>query len=192
MTTLISFYTNDWKYPIFAEELAFDCKNLEIPYIIEELPSTGSYLKNTCMKPKFILDKLLQLKSPVLWVDCDGCVLGRPIFSNIFDFAAKKRPLEHTRQWHVGTLWFNYTEASINYLKKWIENTGNISDDSSMERTWREIGHTVNAYDLPKEYFVILKRGEKPYGVICHRISDGIVKKREMPIALKKAKEGLL
>lgn len=191
MTTLISFFTDDWKYPQYAESLKKDCQNLKIPCAIEELPSTGSYLKNTCLKPQFILDKLKQLKSPVLWVDCDGSVLGAPIFSSSFDFAAKKMAVERKRTWHVGTMWFNYTPAMINFIEKWIENTGQISDESALEKTWQDLGHTISATDVPSDYFVILRRGQRPHGTICHRISSGESKKKELPIALKRNKQGL-
>lgn len=190
MTVLISFYTEDWLYPYYAMSLKKDCEDLKIPHIIEKLPTTGSYLKNTCMKPQFILDKLKELKKPVLWVDCDGSVLRPPIFSTNFDFAAKRKAKSSGRTWHVGTMWFNYTPAMIKFIEEWIKNTGGISDESSLEKTWKDIGSSITTMDVPKDYFVILKKGQKPHGTICHRISDGPSKRKELPVALLKNKRG--
>lgn len=194
MFTVISFYTNDWEYPNHARNLKDDCVRLGLESCIEELESTGSYLKNTCLKPRFIRDKLLKLKSPVLWVDCDGTILKRPdFFSGLqFDMAAKRMSPGRKRTWHVGTLWVNYTPAMLGFLERWIDNTGAISDESALEKTWRQ--HTIKVIDIPPQYFRIMKRGEQLKGdeVIIHRISDGPAKRRELPRAIKKAKAGIL
>lgn len=194
MFTVISFYTQDWKYPQFARRLIHDCHCLDIPHRIEERLSTGSYLRNTCMKPKFIWEKLIELKSPILWIDCDGSLCERPTFFDGLDcdMAAKRMPPARVRTWHVGTLWLNYTPAVMSFMERWMKNTGAISDESALEKTWRE--QPINVVDIPPEYFVILQRGKlpRPGDVICHRISEGDAKKRELPGAIKKGKSGIL
>lgn len=193
MTTLISFYTKDWEYPQHAKRLAAECEQVGIPHVIEELPSTGSYLKNTCMKPQFILDKLNELKSPVLWVDVDASIYKQfthPIDG--VDFAAKKMAEHRKRTWHVGTMWFDYNPAVLSFIEAWILNTGGLSDESSLEKTWKELGHMITATDLPEEYFHIEKRGLNTprNAVIMHRISSGLSKLKEMPIAAARRKRG--
>lgn len=196
MTTLISFYTKDWQYPQHAKRLAAECDALGMPCVIEELPSTGSYLKNTCLKPQFILDKLRELKSPVLWVDVDASLLWFPDTSYYkcfnYDFAARRMSPERNRTWHVGTMWFNYTPVMIEFLERWIENTGNLSDESALEKTWQQFGATIDVVDLPPEYFYIEQRGKRPPTgtVIMHRISSSDMKRREMPIAKQKRDRG--
>lgn len=193
MTTLISFYTNDWKYPQHAKRLAVECENIGLYYVIEELPSTNSYLKNTCLKPQFILDKLLELKSSVLWVDVDGSVLKKPHMTYFADFAACPMNPDRKRTWHVGTMWFNYTPAMITFIKEWIRNTGNLSDESALEKTWQKHGYRLSTVELSKEYFQIEQRGKQPPSdtIIMHRISNGDVKRSEMPIARRKREEGV-
>lgn len=194
MLTVISFYTNDWKYPQFAKKLIHNCEMLDIPHQIEERRSTGSYLRNTCMKPRFIWEKLSEVKSPVLWIDCDGSLCAMPtfFFGLDCDMAAKRMAPTRTRTWHVGTLWVNYTPAAMEFMRRWVDNTGAISDESALERTWRE--QPINAVDIPPEYFRILqpRKFPRPGDVICHRISDGEVKRRELPGAIKKGKAGIL
>ena len=196
MTTLISFYTRDWQYPKHAERLKRECETVVMPYVIEELPSTGSYLKNTCLKPQFILDKIQELKSPVLWVDVDASLLWFPDTSYYksfnYDFAAKKMPSERNRTWHVGTMWFNYTPNAIEFLEQWVKQTGNLSDESALEKTWQEFSHLLQAADLPSSYFRIMRKGKKLPSdtVIAHRISDSSMKHREMSIAKEKREKG--
>lgn len=188
---VISFYTKDWRYPKFAKMLEADCKRLNLTYTIEELKSTGSYLKNTCLKPKFILDKLKEFKEPVLWVDVDGSIVKEPTFFYDIDadFAAKLMPETAKRTWHVGTMWFNYNDDVLNFIERWIDNTGNISDESSLEKTWQE--SPIKGIDIPKDYFRIIRFSERPQGVICHRISNGISKRQELAGAIQRAKDGL-
>lgn len=193
MTTLISFYTKDWKYPQHAERLKRECESFGIPYRIDELKSTGSYLRNTCLKPKFILDCLKQLESPVLWVDVDASLLNRPLCYIKADFAARPMSPERDRTWHVGTMWFNYTPAMIEFLEKWIENTGNLSDESALEKTWQDHGFLIETCHLPKEYFYIERKTQPPPSgtVIMHRISDSEMKKRDMVLAKIKRENGV-
>lgn len=196
MTTLISFYTKDWKYPQHAERLKRECESFGVPYKIDPLKSTGSYLRNTCLKPQFILDCLKQLESPVLWVDVDASLLGKPscFYCDIeHDFAAKRMSEERDRTWHVGTMWFNYKPNVIEFLEKWIANTGNLSDESALEKTWQDDGWMLDTFDLPKEYFYIERRAQEPPEgtVIMHRISDSTMKKREMRTAKIKRDRGV-
>lgn len=202
MTTLISFYTKDWQYPQHAKRLKRECDTLGIPNLIQELPSTGSYLKNTCLKPQFILDKLKELKSPVLWVDVDASIFQYPqccdallefYFDKSVDFAARPMSPERDRTWHVGTMWFNYKPNVIEFLEKWISNTGNLSDESALEKTWQDDGWMLDTFDLPKEYFYIERKGQPvPDGtVIMHRISDSAMKKRDMRTAKIKRDRGV-
>ena len=194
MFTVISFYTKDWLYEQHAKRLVLDCDRLDLPCVIQERKTTGSYLKNTCMKPFFIREKLQQLKSPVLWVDCDGSILKKPDFFYGLkcDFAAKRMASTRSRTWHVGTMWFNYTPTMLEFMDRWCENTGEISDESALEKTWRQM--KVNAADIPVEYFEILRGKCQPSqgAVIVHRISSGESKSREIKGAIEKAKSGIL
>lgn len=188
MTTLISFYTNDWKYPGYARNMKRACGNLGIAHDIRQLKTTGSYLNNCCLKPKFILDMLEEKKSPVLWVDVDAIIYKKiKEFDGSFDFAVRTMPAHRSRKWHVGTMWFNYTPAMISFMKRWIENTGDISDESALETTRAEIGHTLRVDEIPASHFQISGSNTGQYAsvpieetVILHTISKWSVKKKEM------------
>lgn len=173
---VISFYTDDWNYPIHAERFVKECDSLGLRCRVEKLASTGSYLKNCCMKPAYIQQCLEDEKGPVLWVDVDGSILRYPAYFESgleYDFQAK-RMTGRKRTWHVGTMWWNYTEQARDFIERWKVNTGESSDESSLEFTWRQ-PHDLKSRDIPDEYFVIGK--EK--GVICHRLSSSQMKRVE-------------
>ena len=75
--TLISFYADvddgDY-YTRHAKRLIENCKHLDIPLHIEELPSEGDYRLNCLKKTKFILDKWNEIDVPIVWMDVDSLI----------------------------------------------------------------------------------------------------------------------
>lgn len=188
--TIVSFYTNDWEYPEYAERLKDNCKDLGLTCYIQERPSTGDYIQNTSIKPYFIQDALERYKGPILWIDCDGTLLKPPTALehksvSQFDFAAKQYKGPVSRSWHVGTLWFNYTEASIKFIKDWCAYSSIGTDENSFEMAWQDNRHLLNVYPLPPEYFIILTKYNcvpPDDAVIVHRLSTSPDKmKRKYP-----------
>lgn len=186
---IISFYTPDWEYPAYAKKMRDDCMALGLSHSIQELPNTGSYLKNTCMKPNFIRFQLRTRNEPVLWVDVDGTILKKPEYLNglippEIDFGA--RPItdkKRTRKWHVGTLYFRPTARAFDFLDAWCENTGSMTDESALDATWKSRKYPLNALELPREYFQLLPNAwaeAAPNTVIAHRISGGEQKQFEV------------
>lgn len=186
--TVISFYTNNWEYPAYAEKLRQQCDKFNLKHHIQLLPDTGDWLKNTKLKPQFILDAILQVKGPVLWIDVDGSLLAPPTFildrMHTMDFMVKLKPNGHKRKFHVGTMFFNNTESSIYFLKDWISECEKsyASDELHLDNLWKRFGdeYTMKWCDIPKEYFVMLKNNtdKPPYDtVICHRESNGTSKR---------------
>jgi len=190
---IVSFFTKDWKYEKYANEMRQQCEELGLEHIITEKPSHSDYLKNCRMKPPFIKECITNVKKPVLWIDVDGCILKLPKFFiklNV-DFAAKKMAKTRARTWHVGTMWFNYTENCLNFLDKWIEYTENsCSDEEGLDRFWKVEKDMISTSDIPKEYFIIFGKKEiaPKDAVICHRISTG---KDKMRLKRNKTIKGL-
>lgn len=193
---IVSFYTADWEYPAHGARLRKECDALGLRHRIEELPSRRSYLQNCCLKPAYIQRCLEDAKEPVLWVDVDGSIFRSPDFfsdADLYDFQAKRiTSPKRTRVWHVGTMWWNYTDASRDFIARWVANTGASTDESAIEATWRE-GHALRHRDIPQSYFEILRDGlpPKPGTVIGHRLSKGESKKVECPLAEKYEREVL-
>lgn len=190
-TTLISFYTVDGHYDQHALRLRDECTRLGVPHRVEPLKDTGSYLGNCRMKPRFILDTLVSVGAPVLWVDVDASVLGLPMVCAEYqrdqiDFAA--RPVEQkgrVRKWHVGTMWFNHTIRTLEFLRAWCETSG-ITDEAALHKLEQAGGmERLKTCALPQEYFWI-GNGLPPHGtVIQHRLSGHKRKKDEYMLAVE-------
>jgi hypothetical protein len=184
---VISFYTLEGSYHHWAKSLERDCQRLGLRYTIERLKSTGSWSLNCCMKPSFILEQLVKGSEPVLWVDVDGSVLRKPELSDYScDFAA--RPITNPnrkRMWHVGTMLWTPSAASVMFLEAWIQRVGESTDESALEQTWRQCGDWLVTRALPPEYFVMeWDRSKFPDAVIVHRSSGHDGKLREWRAAM--------
>jgi hypothetical protein len=182
---LISFYTNDWCYPDHARRLEAECQALGLDYRIEKRFTTGSYLKNTCIKPKFILDCFED--RPLLWVDVDASIYKRPDFflQRGFDFQAKRiENLNRRRSWHVGTMYFEPNDKMREFFNDWIKNL-RVTDESAFEQTWRNWADKLIFRSIPKAYFEIEPDEPSPECVIYHRISKGLSKSQENYIAIE-------
>ena len=179
---IVSFYTPDWQYPAHAERLANECKALGLEYRIERRESTGSYLKNTCIKPTYIRE-CLNMGKPILWIDVDGSIYKRPDFFLEIDaeFAARRMGPHRKRTWHVGTMYFTPTPAVIEFVDEWVRITGECSDESALEQTLRSRKWWFRCSDIPPEYFEIqtARKGRTDRTVIMHRLSNGESKRAE-------------
>jgi hypothetical protein len=186
MTKVISFFTEDWKYPEYAENLKQDCEKLGLEYRIEHRKNTGSYSKNTAIKPFYIKECLMSEQEPLLWIDVDASILKYPsvvdTFVNKYDIAVKKRVnQDHDLAWHVGTIWLNNNDATKEFVDFWSR-AGASTDDRSFDLAYRRYADSIRIVDLPAEYFFIHTRhvAEIPRDtVIMHRISNGEQKLNE-------------
>lgn len=185
--TVISFYTQDWEYPVYAQRLMQDCQRLGLDYRIEELPSDQDYVKNCNKKPLFIRQKLMELQRPVLWVDADGSILKDP--TSLRDPHISKHDLAgNTADWdankiHVGSIWFNYSPAAIELVNDWCDKSQNNTHDDDVSFNGILGAHRARCKIqlLPQEYFVILKSINNTApddAVIVHRLSTGASKEQ--------------
>ena len=193
LPTVISFYTNNWEYPAYANKLMKSCERLDVGAYIVEVEDTGSWIGNTKRKPQFILDQLTNLKRPVLWIDVDGSLYKRPTLLQEpfeYDIALRPRPGGHARKWHVGTMYFSYNERAIKFIEQWIYYTEKAgkdgSDDRALEDMWKGDKLTfddLRVFELPATYFQMLNSNHPTPllpTVIAHRASEGDSKKRYM------------
>ena len=184
---IISFYTQDWEYPKHAQRLAAECDALGLEHRIECLPSTGSYLGNTCMKSDYVLRCLeSEPGRPLLWIDVDGSILAYPrVLTDLqgADIAARRRRVvnEYGYTWHVGTLWFSGNQASRDFARAWSQHP--TGTDEHKFQAWRGCENTLKVWQLPPEYFVILTQVNRHAiptdTVIAHRISNSPIKRQE-------------
>ena len=134
---LISFYADfqsNHYYENFAKALIERCKKFGVDYDIVEYKSRGSYGENCLIKPEFILEKLLQYKRPIIWMDCDT------------DF---KKPFDHFNEitedigmaTHSGDmtgikaspLYFNYSIGAFKIIREWVVHSRAAYNNNIME-----------------------------------------------------------
>ena len=75
---IICYYTKDTGYENEIENLITSCEKFSLPYVVDAIDSLGTWEKNCCYKPRYILDKITSLKRPVLWLDADCVVVQKP------------------------------------------------------------------------------------------------------------------
>ena len=113
--TLISFYSEpkpeSTYYTDHANRLKVECEKLQIPHLIENVPSKGNYLLNCFFKPQFILDCWEKIDNPILWLDIDSSILRKPNFDYLqrVDFAAVQMPRQFNLPIWAHCLYFNKT-----------------------------------------------------------------------------------
>lgn len=180
--TIISFYTDTWKYKEYAEALAQSCRKLGLNYYIKEIEDTGNWSENTRIKPFFIREAIRTLKRPVLWIDADGMIQNIPrelLLPLSVDFLGRHQRIGPKRTWHVGTMVFNYSDEVLTFVDKWCESvSGSISsDEAAFETVWLKYHEDMNisSEELPETYFKILYNQtlDKPESadIIAHRLS---------------------
>jgi len=182
--TIISFYTDTWEYPKYAAELVASCDRLGLDHYVVELSDSGVWIENTRKKPRFILDTINKLQRPVVWMDADGSLYKLPtLFEGKIDadFGAVTNNWDRQRQWHVCTLFFNYTDLGISLLTKWADYMDDFdwSDELGLEvvlRKYKEELADLNVMVLPPtytNYYQKLDQQPTEDTVMGHRFSVG-------------------
>ncbi len=176
--TLVSFYTNTWQYKQHAERLKKECEYFNIPYIIEELEDSGSWMDNTRLKPKFIHDILKRVKGPIIWIDVDASIKKSltELSGNIpWDFMSVHQRTGLMRNWHVGVMFFNYNDRTIKLVENWYKASKTGTDEANFETTWNQYKDIlkISFKELPKSYYVIPESGYniKEIPTITHGLS---------------------
>lgn len=119
--TVVSFATPT--YTKFLQRLAENCVKLGIPFHSDEYSDRGSRVANTCIKPEFIIKSLKELKTPVLWIDCD-CRIEQKFEIPLLDAdvgTVYNRVPHHKNRISGGLVWFNYSTGSQKLLNDWYQ-----------------------------------------------------------------------
>ncbi len=164
--TIVSYYTQHTGYEREVQNLIASCQELDLPYHIEGVRSLGSWEKNCCYKPRYLLDKLAELRTPLLWVDADAVFLKKPLLFTSLDTDIALRVVEtlpdtSPSKMISGTLFCNTTDATKNLLKEWEdecqrllrENQGEVWDQAALRNV--ALRSTARITPLPRAYYTI-------------------------------------
>lgn len=142
---VVSFYTKNTLYQLEVQNLIESCEKFNIEFSIEGVDSFGSWELNCAYKPFFILQKIKQLKKPILWIDADGIFVAEPSIIPEFDcdFATRVHAdcdKNHPSKVISSTIFINHTEAAIQLLQQWAEECKKqLIDPSRSEEFWDQI-----------------------------------------------------
>tara|TARA_R110000851_G_scaffold29440_1_gene81028 strand:+ start:573 stop:1205 length:633 start_codon:yes stop_codon:yes gene_type:complete len=132
MTKVISFYSDvneDKYYTKCADRLREMSSRFSIDLHLEEKQSLGSYRNNCLSKPKFIKDKLEELKQPLVWTDVDTVFRQYP---QAFDMVPEHVDVAFSssspdlRGMKASPLYFNYTDGALFFLDEWINRSEQV------------------------------------------------------------------
>lgn len=184
--TIVSFYTKTWEYEKYSHLMKMDCNRLNLAYNIKEVTKNDIWFNLTRIKPLVLKEILAEERRPILWIDVDGSLYHKPDFFKLpaqYDLMMKRKPLTHSRVWHVGTMFFNYNDRVLKFIDRWIEYTEmypDASDELCLDHMWKagEMEHLAIPADIPAEYFYMPpNQTPKPSTIIMHRESKGNDKK---------------
>jgi hypothetical protein len=162
----ISFYAdfmqNDY-YKNFALSLIDRCKKFDVKYDISELESRSSYGANCLMKPEFILKKIKEYKSALIWMDCDtNFKLPFSKFNDITEdigLATHSGDMEGIK---ASPVYFNYTPGSFKVIREWVVHTR-----AAYTRGINELDH-----DALKHYVLPILNGQYSVFLLSENWND--------------------
>lgn len=186
---IVSYYTVGTVYEPLAARLRASCVRHGLDHRIEPRPSRGSWEANTFAKADVCREVWQQCGRPILWVDADAVMHGRPdLLRGVkADFAVHKWKGDHFAS---GTVFFNQTPAAGRLLDSWVELCGTnhgASDQPHLQRAWEIMTalEPVKTLWLPRAYCQIfdakLDQGQRP--VIEHFQASRTQLKRKEAVA---------
>jgi hypothetical protein len=178
---VIAFYTKDTEYEKLVpawEESFKSCKTKIYP--IENL---GSWEENCAMKPKVLLEALLEFDDHLLYVDIDA-ELCRPLpfipVPNVpgFSFLDKFKPKPFNRQLASGTIYLPQTVPTYKIVLEWLhfqQANPKMWDQMSLQHIVENMMHSYQV--LPPEWCGISIHQELEDPIIYHNQASRRLKK---------------
>jgi len=132
-TPVISFYADVDSRTYYSDHAIRLKKNLDdlgVPNIIRHRPSKGSYRSNCLSKPRFILEMMNELRTPLVWLDVDSLVHKKldvfDEFSDKVDLAMAFPKIPTKEDQSIGMpkaspIYLNQTPKAYEFVYAWIE-----------------------------------------------------------------------
>ncbi len=169
MVKIISFYTKNTIYEKEIEDLSLSCKSLKVDHYIEAREDLGSWEKNCCQKPLFILECLEKFNCPLLWIDADGILLKPP--NHQFEDCDLGLYFNNIRTKHArnGTIYISPTKATKEFMQLWYDTMQKMNarprkkltpDQPVMISLIRKVPLKIS--HLPLEYTQVFDRDQIP------------------------------
>ena len=152
-----AYYTKNTPYAEEVKGLVKSCRNFNIQCEVRSYPSRGSWCENTCIKPEFILDIMLEFPDKdIVYIDADGIVQQYPkLFDTVnADLAFHSRD---GREVLSGTIYIKNNAKMILFIKCWIAMCGlnpTMVDQKTLGMTIKKYAESQNIsiQNLPASY----------------------------------------
>lgn len=142
---IVCYYTKDTLYQLEVQNLIASCEAWGLEHLVEPIASFGSWEKNCCYKPLFLLEKLQQLRRPLFWVDADGVFVKEPQWLDVFekDLAVRiNQDLDnaHPSKVITGSVFINATQGAVSVLKCWAQECiDSFANPTRTHEVWDQI-----------------------------------------------------
>lgn len=168
----ISYYTKNSPYEkVMNTYLLPSLKKFNLSYDIDTIKDFGTWQRNTSYKAQFVLQKLLQHKKTVVFIDCDATIEQYPsLFAQIppeYDIAVHYQ--DWWKQWKndnrgirfdllSGTIMFRYNIRVLNIVRQWVERTKTSSawEQKILQELTEHDRDLIKIYKLPVEYCTVI------------------------------------
>jgi hypothetical protein len=176
--TVVSYYTDEYKSNAESLKQTMEDVGLDTTHI-EHRDSLDSWEKNCQQKANYILDKLNELDTDVLWVDADARFQHYPtlldILPKVTDIAVNYRD----GRLISATVYFKNTPKVKQVIQEWIDMQQDTYDWDQiiLEDLLENKRPDVAVYRLPAEY--------------CHRFDDKNIKLKDAVIVQMQASRQL-
>lgn len=187
--TVVSYYTKNTPYEDEVKHLIASCEKFGIPYEIEGIPNLGSWEKNCCYKPQFILEKMEKINGPLLWVDADGVFVRWPkqletLTADVGLCIIEELPDLHPCKMITGTIFFNNTKKGKELLIQWLKACQNPEDEEFPDQVALKdllLNSNAEIFNLSTPYFtthdLVIKEEWARDAVIVHFQASRTLKK---------------
>jgi len=191
---IVSYYTKNTGYEQEVKNLIVSCKKFGLKSDIVGIESKGRWDTNCCYKPRFLLEKLREHQSPVVWMDADALFLKQPtLFQTLTCDVALRTfddlPMGHPSKIITGTLFFHYRISVFNLLEQWdiecramLRGEDEVWDQVALQRALLKTP-SLRLFPLPEDYYLI-------YDTPAHRGKTGVIVHYQASRLLKKVVNG--
>ncbi|WP_018773488.1 polysaccharide pyruvyl transferase family protein [Arthrobacter sp. 131MFCol6.1] len=163
--TIISFAIGAQYYHDGAERLVAQCEALGLNHSVEHIEAVEDldWAQICRLKIQFYRKKLLELDTPVMWIDADTELLNRPetLRNSNADFSAMLRtgylnsfdPYVSARMWAPQVLYFGNTPMAARFLDHLADveakTAGPVTDDYVFQEAWSSFEEQMSVLLLP-------------------------------------------
>lgn len=133
----VSYFTENTLYEKESADLIASFKKFGLEYEVAAVPNLGSWSKNCCYKPAFLLEMLEKHNRPLVWTDVDSVVVKDPVFFDecYADIALRindQLSTDDKAKVLTGTFFINNTPSAKKLLQLWKKECERILEKDAM------------------------------------------------------------